>query len=301
MLKRVAKWIGIIVAVVIVGGGAFAASQVMAFNSSMDKVYDVPLPKIERSTDAAVIERGKHLAESLGGCAITDCHGPSLAGGHVKEVGPLGSIGAPNITPAGVAKEYSDGELARLILHGLKRDGRSITFMNAQDFTWWPDEDVQGVISYVRSVAPVEGPGARPQLGALAKILDRRNIFVADVARRIDHEHRPSAPKPEPTAVYGAFVGKICLGCHGETLSGGPIPGAPPSLPVPLNLTPHDTGLHGWTYDDFDKLLTTGIRKNGKKIDPFMPVEALAKMNDTEKHALWAYLGSVPPKPFGGR
>jgi hypothetical protein len=49
------------------------------------------------------------------------------------------------------------------------------------------------------------------------------------------------------------------------------------------------------------RMLTKGIKKDGKPIDPFMPIEALSKMNDIEKQALWAYLESVPPQPFGGR
>lgn len=35
--------------------------------------------------------------------------------------------------------------------------------------------------------------------------------------------------------------------------------------------------------------------------DPFMPREALNAMNDVERRALWAYLRSVPPVPFGHR
>ena len=120
-------------------------------------------------------------------------------------------------------------------------------------------------------------------------------------ASRVDHSKRDVAPKPEPTAVYGAFVGRLCLGCHGAGLSGGPIPGAPPSLPVPLNLTPHDSGMKGWSYEDFDKVLLTGIRKNGKKLDPFMPFESFSKMNEIEKKALFAFLMAQPPRPFGGR
>ena len=83
-------------------------------------------------------------------------------------------------------------------------------------------------------------------------------------------------------AAYGAYLVRGCTGCHGDGLSGGPIPGAPPSTPVPLNLTPHETGLAAWTYEDFDKLLTQGVRKSGKKLDPFMPVEALGKLEFEE-------------------
>jgi hypothetical protein len=40
-----------------------------------------------------------------------------------------------------------------------------------------------------------------------------------------------------------------------------------------------------------------GTRPDGRKIDPFMPFESFAKLNDTEKRALWAYLKSLPARP----
>ena len=81
MLKRVLKWIAVVVVVVLVGAGGFVAYSAWAYSQSMAKVYDVPLPSITRSTDAAVIARGKHVAESIGACASSDCHGSDLAGG----------------------------------------------------------------------------------------------------------------------------------------------------------------------------------------------------------------------------
>jgi hypothetical protein len=121
------------------------------------------------------------------------------------------------------------------------------------------------------------------------------------VARRIDHADIPVASGPEPTAKYGSFIARLCTGCHGEHLSGGRIPGAPDSIPIPLNITPDATGLAGWTFDDFEKLMRNAQRKGGKVLDPFMPVELLKNMDDTEIHALWAYLQTVPPLPFGKR
>ena len=72
-------------------------------------------------------------------------------------------------------------------------------------------------------------------------------------------------------------------------------------MPIPANITKHDTGIKEYTFADFDRLLTQGVKKNGTKLNPFMPVEALGKLNDVEKHALWAYLESVPPMTFGSR
>lgn len=300
-LKRIGIGFGVLVLVVVAGGGLFAHAKISAFDASIDHVYDLPIPTVVRSTDPAVIARGKHLAESVGPCAAGDCHGPDLGGGKVTEMGPLGTMGAPNLTESGLGAAYTDGELARLLRHGVKKDGRSVRFMPVTDFNWLPESDLVAVISFVRSVPPVERPSHAMQVGALGKVLDRLDQIPMDVARRIDHSNVEMGPPPAPTAAYGRFVGRSCSGCHGKTLSGGPIPGAPSSFAVPLNITPHETGLKGWTYEDFDRLLTTGVRKNGKKVDPLMPVESFGKLEEIEKRALFAYLQSVPAVPFGGR
>src|SRR5262249_35459277 len=139
-------------------------------------------------------------------------------------------------------------------------------------------------------------------VGFIGKVLDRFDVLPLDVARRIDHTARPAAaPEPAPTAEYGAYIGKLCTGCHGTGLSGGPIPGAPPDLPIPANITPHETGIKLYTEADFIRMCDTGIKRDGKKLNPFMPQPTLAAMNAIEKRALWAYLQSVPPKPFGNR
>jgi hypothetical protein len=72
-------------------------------------------------------------------------------------------------------------------------------------------------------------------------------------------------------------------------------------MAVPGNITPHESGLGSWTYDDFLNMMATGVMKNGKKADPMMPYESIAKMHDTEKRALWEYLRTVPPLAFGNR
>jgi len=300
-IRRILKWVGAILLLAAVGLGSYVLWQAHAFNTSMAKVYDVPLVEVSHSTDPAVIERGKHLAFALGEC--TACHGENLGGGREEKFGPLGRIVYPNVTTGkgGRLSGYSDAELARLIKHGIKRDGHTVVMMPSENMAWWPMEDVVAVISYLRTVAPVDGNPGVIELGILAKVLDRRDSIPLDVARRIDHDNLPTAPEPAPDARYGAFIATSCRGCHGANLSGGPIPGAPPDLPVPRNLTMHDTGLKGWTYDDFHKAIQEGQRKDGKKMDPFMPVEALRNFDDIELRALWAYLASIPPRPFGDR
>jgi hypothetical protein len=298
----VLKVLGIVLALLALGGGSYAYMQCSAFDASMDKVYELPIPALVRSTDPAAITRGDHLVHSIAGCAVNDCHGADLAGSaKVTDIGPVGQLFAPNITGAGLGAAYSDGELARIIRHGVKKDGRTVRLMPSQDLSWLPDSEVVAIISYIRTVPNVDRVNRATYVGTLGKILDRQNRFPWDVARRIDHTKVESPPAPDPTAAYGSYLGRACSGCHGDHLSGGPIPGAPPSIPIPLNLTPDPSGLGDWSFADFDKLMKTGVRKTGRKLDPFMPVESWKNLDDTEMHALWAYFGTLPATKFGNR
>jgi len=300
-VKRVLKWVGIVLGVVLLIGGIRVYAWCAAFDASLEKVYDVPVPNVTRSTDAAVIARGDHLAHSVAACTAGPCHGADLGGGKPADIGPLGTICGPNITGSGLGAAYSDGELARLVRHGIKKDGRTVRMMPAQDVAWLPEADVVAIVSYLRTIPNVERPNNATMVGTLGKVLDRREQFIWDVARHIDHTKAEAPPAPEATAAYGGFVARLCTGCHGDHMSGGPLPGAPPSIPTPLNLTPDATGLAGWAFADFDKTLRAGIRKNGKPLDPFMPIECWKNFDDTEMHALWAYLQSLPPRPLGER
>jgi len=299
--KRIGGGIGAVTAVLAVGASAYGYSKASSFDASVEKVHDIAPVELTRSNDAAVLARGKHLAESIAPCATSHCHGADLAGGQTSQIGPIGTFTAPNITPAGLTAAYSDAELARLLRHGIKKDGRSVVFMPVDAFSWLPDSDVTALVSYVRSVPAVERANGPNKVGIFGKVLDRRGQFPLVIADVVDHATAGRSPAPAPTAEYGAYVGRLCQGCHGPTFTGGPIPGAPPGMPIPKNLTPDATGLGSWDFADFERALNQGVSKDGRKLDPMMPSESFGKMNDVEKRALWAFLRSQPPRPFGGR
>ena len=56
-----------------------------------------------------------------------------------------------------------------------------------------------------------------------------------------------------------------------------------------------------WWETDLRRVLREGRRPNGTRIDPFMPWKTYAAMTDDEISAIWAYLRSVPAKPFGNK
>jgi cytochrome c553 len=301
MVKKILKVVGAAAVVIALAFGLFVWVECARFDASVGKVYDVPVPNVTRSADPAVIARGKHLVSSIAACAAEHCHGPDLGGGEPIVMGPVGTMAGANLTSANLGAAYSDGEFARVIRHGVKKDGRTVLLMPAQDISWLPDSDVVAIVSYLRVVPGVERENHSSAAKTLGKVLDRNDQIVLDVARRIDHANLPVAPAPEPTAKYGSFLVRQCTGCHGEHLSGGRIPGTPPSIPATANLTPDATGLAGWTFDDFEKLMRTAQRKSGKPLDPFMPVENWKNLDDTEMHALWAYLQTLPATPYGKR
>jgi mono/diheme cytochrome c family protein len=302
MLKKVLRGAAVMLLLLLVGVGGFVYVEASAFDASIGKLYAVAPPQVVASNDAAVIERGRHLAESIGGCI--GCHGQGLGGKPGPPMGPLGVLHAPNLTrgKGGIGSRYTDAQLARVVRDGIKADGHGLRFMPAQDMTWWPDQDLVAIVSYVRSLPPIDRQVPLSSVGLLGKVLDRLDRIPLDVARRIEHHaNRSTVPAAAPTREYGQYLARLCTGCHGPGFSGGPIPGAPPSLPVPANITPHETGIKLYTEAQFIQLLDTGRKRNGSKLDPFMPIETLAAMNEVEKRALWAYLSSLPPKPFGQR
>jgi mono/diheme cytochrome c family protein len=120
-----------------------------------------------------------------------------------------------------------------------------------------------------------------------------RLFFIQDPtqlpATVIDHQApRPAEAQPGVNAEYGSYLANNCQLCHGPDLAG--IEGAGGGL----NLTPGGD-LANWNEAEFITALQTGVRPDGKELDPeLMPWETLGKLSDDEKKALWLFLQSLP-------
>ncbi len=166
------------------------------------------------------------------------------------------------------------------------------------------DADVGSLIGYLRSVPAVDRELPPTSFGLIGRVLllkgDLNGMFDA---KDMDHTARRSVPPAaDTTADYGRYLAEVggCTHCHGPTLSGGPIPGAPPEARPSTNLTPE--GIGTWSEQDFFKALREGVRQNGTAIDTtWMPVRLTREMTDQETKAIYFYLKTVPPKATGGR
>ncbi len=301
-MRRMLKWLGILVAVLLVGAAAMLAYVWFASEAMLAERYDRAGKAVAVPDDAASITEGERLATARG---CRDCHGADLGGG-MLDVG-IAKFWGPNLTsdPDGAAARLPDPATWELaVRHGVGGDGRPLLMMPAHELVRLPDDELGKIIAYARSAPPVSRPAQPHELSLLVRGLSVFGLFPLVTVTIADHA-LSDAPTPRrgATVAYGEHLAKLaCVGCHGAGLSGGRIPGTPRSVPVVANLTPDpDTGLGRWSPADFTTAIRTSKRPDGSAIDPFMPAKSFAALDDVELAALWAYLQSVPPRPKGGR
>lgn len=98
---------------------------------------------------------------------------------------------------------------------------------------------------------------------------------------------------------YQAILGD-CTACHskagGKFLAGGEPLQTPFGPIVPPNITPDkETGIGDWSFDDFVRMMRTGIGHNGIRLYPAMPYPSYTKMTDKDLSDLWKYLNTIEP------
>jgi mono/diheme cytochrome c family protein len=292
-MRKSFKWTGIILSLLI---GLIVVAAVSLYTSTSLKItkqYSIQPEAVTIPTDAASIERGKHLATVI----CMECHGPDLGGKVVFSDPALGLINAANLTPGkgGAGKEFKDADWVRAIRHGVDDQGRALVIMPSRGFYYLSDADLGAEIAYLKTLSPVDKEWADPSLTPIARILAALGAFGEPfAAEAISHSApRPAAPPPGATADYGGYLVNVldCRTCHGAQLSGGkdPDPKAPPAP----NLTPGGD-LANWTQADFDKAMHTGVIPNGRTLKSFMPWKTYGQMTDDELKAIYLYLGSLP-------
>ncbi len=258
------------------------------------KIYaprNVPVPEVKIANTPEQIARGKHLANAFCvGCHSSNNQMPMVGGVDFgREIPiPLGSFVSENLTPAGVLKDYSDGELMRLLRSGVASSGQATFAMSIIRVRNMSDEDIHALIAFLRSQEPVPSQIQKPadQYSLLAVMMTGAGMMPP--------EQKPvvgvvTAPPKAPTAEYGMYVLNYqdCRDCHGETLTGG-TPGQLPPVGPTLR------SVKGWTREQFIETMRTGITPTGHKLGPQMPWQAIGRLDDDELTAAYTYLISLP-------
>lgn len=268
-----------------------------------DEVAELDLTPGEAAAVAMerAVERGRHLVEARYGCA--ECHGGDFGGGVMMEAGPVATFRGPNLTlgEGGVTRDYTPADWDRAVRHGVLPDGRLST-MPSEDFQMMSDQELGDIIAYIRSFPNVDNEVEAVRYGPIGKVLVATGSMGFSADRVTNHaEPHPSEPPPaEVTVEFGRHLSGICTGCHRIDFSGGPIGGDPSWAPA-ANLTPHEEGIAGWSFDDFERALLEGVRPDGTELLPPMNLVMpyANNMTPVEREALWLYLQSLPPVPTG--
>jgi cytochrome c553 len=241
---------------------------------------------------AAQIARGQKLAYI---CA--SCHAPGeqqlpLSGANFVQkfnFPPMGTLYAPNLTPAGEINDWTDGEIIRAIREGVHKNGRSLLIMPADNFRNLSDDDVQALVAYLRSQPATGQRSPANQFNILGA------IFTNLVDLRTAQQPVSSVPVPQPgTPEYGKYMVDIigCRSCHGAQLQGRADNGqpGPPAGPNLTKIVP------GWTEAQFMHFFNTGQLPDGSEIGYNMPwQEVRAVARDDELQSIYSYLHALPP------
>jgi len=255
---------------------------------------------LQKAALAHAIARGEHLVKTRVGCE--SCHGADLGGKVLIDQLVVGYWAPPNITSGagGVIGGFSAADWDRAVRHGVRHSGQSSS-MPTTEFVNLSDHELSDVIAYIQSRPPVDRPSRSLRIGPLFSFVVAFGSSALPAFATDHQKAHPVEPPVETASVeLGEHIAQVCRGCHGEHLSGGKIAGDP-NMPIVANITPHETGLKGWSETDFMRALREGKRKDGTSILPQMPWQAYGQMRDVELKALWAYLQTIPAMPKGSR
>jgi mono/diheme cytochrome c family protein len=215
---------------------------------------------------------------------------------------PIARLLGPNLTKGQGSRVagFGPAHWDRIVRHGIRMDGTPAT-MPSEDFRNMTDQELSDIVAYIQAQPPVDNTVPPVTLGPIGKYLVASGKFVlsADLMESHDQPHSALPPKPAPTVEFGRHLASVCTGCHRQDLAGGPIAAGDPSWAPARNLTPHATGLAGWTYSQFVTAMREGKRPDGAALlSPMSLMMPYAqKMTDVELEALWAFLQSVPAVP----
>jgi len=297
-MKRSVKIAAVVLGASIILLGAVAAGAVWLGERKMHRSVLVKVVPVPYASGPAALKQGKYLFESRG---CSECHGAD-GGGRVMIDDPTGMyVKTPNITPGGVVSQYAEADWVRAIRHGIDPRGRPLLVMPSEDYNRLTDADLSAVVAYVRSLPAKPASAAEIRFPTLVKALYGLGV-IPDAAERINHSLQPSQPVPVAASVeHGHYVSRMCIGCHGEHLAGGKIPGGPPDWPPAANLTPGEGSVMP-RYDAPEKfiaMMRTGKRPDASPVNKAMPFETLQAMNDIDLNALYMYLKSLTPRRTG--
>ncbi len=139
-------------AVTLLFAGLFVIGLIGMWQLEAPRARGVSDVKVQPTPE--LIARGQQVAQSCIPCHSFD-GGPTLNGG-VTNLAPTiyglstGTVYAPNLTPGGDLKRWSDGAIIRAVREGVDKDGAPL-FHPAAQYRGMSDDDAAALVAYLRS------------------------------------------------------------------------------------------------------------------------------------------------------
>ncbi|MGB8841247.1 MAG: cytochrome c [Aliidongia sp.] len=270
----------------------------------------LPAIPVAAAPAEARVERGAYLFKAAG-CGVchtdSDHDGPSLAGGRALKT-DYGVFYTPNISPDpkfGIG-DWSDADFLKALRKGVSPSGADYyPVFPYPAFTQLSDDDILDIKAYIFTQIPVPKPNRAHEIGfpfslrltlVPWKILYfREGVFQGDPKRSMEWNR-------------GAYLSNAvvhCGECHtprnmlGALITSqrfGGVSGGPDGMNAP-DITPHPAALGSWSTEDIETLLKDGITPDGDFVGHGMRevVADMAVLSDNDRHAIAAYIKTVPP------
>jgi mono/diheme cytochrome c family protein len=258
-----------------------------------------PAPDLTVAGTSEQIARGEYLVN----IACVGCHSPvgangrptgehPLSGGwNIAEAEGFGFIGdmvAENLTPGGKLKDYTDGELFRVLRYSIDQQGHKLGMMSFLPYRELSNDDTEAIIAYLRSLPPVPTTGVTgDKMNFLGAIMSGAGLFgeAPPLAPAI-----VTAPPQGVNAEYGKYVATFgeCRGCHGADMMGTPATSVSPAILSPRPF------VGTISLEEFIQTMRTGVRPSGAPFSEAMPWQNASMMTDDDLAALFAYLTTEP-------
>lgn len=290
--------LGLIVLAMTVGGAAASSSHqgdVIAqgkYLATVSGCIGCHTPLQAQFTDPNNISTADRVTLSLSARDALDTS-RLLAGGQTFNLGPAGVLFTANLTPdpdTGIGK-WTDKELKDSIRTGMSKGGRmQHPIMPYRTYNNLAEADLDAIVAYLRSVPPVKNSVPANTVKVDGKPLDVRPNIVA-----------PAATDVSARGKYIMSAILSCNGCHTPTdkttgkaiqekfLGGGQPYEGPWGIVYSANLTPDQTGLASWADSDIRRVLSSGVRKDGRRL-VLMIWQDVANLSDDDAKAVVNYL-----------
>ena len=147
------KWVSICLGGLIVLLAIFLGILHLIGQNNLNLAPTVTIATVNVPNDQTSLERGQHLA-TISSCS--ECHGSNYEGKAFVDEAPVGYIPATNLTSNGPVADYTDEDWAGAIRQGVAKNGRVLVIMPSFHYAKYGDDDLANLISYLKSLHPLE-------------------------------------------------------------------------------------------------------------------------------------------------